>query len=97
MFVSPEQQPDQNARVYAILTHGTSGGDSSQPGFADVLFPAMEGSRVVLGGKIRLFEDRFPDLVDQYRAANTPEVEPEVIKDDAEPRFREEREEGTEG
>lgn len=97
LFARPEQQPDQNARVYAILTHGTRGDDSSQPGFADILFPAMEGEQVVLGGKIRLFEDRFADLVAQYRPAATPEIEPEVIKDDVEPRFREEREEGTGG
>lgn len=95
LFARPENQPDQNARVYAILTHGSTGDDSSQPSFADILFPAMEGERVVLGGKIRLFEDRYADLVAQYRTETSPEIEPEVIKDDVEPRFREQQDEGT--
>jgi hypothetical protein len=94
LFPDLAAMPDPSGRVYAMLTHGVHGEDNTQPGFADILFPALDGQNIVVADKIRLFEDRFAALVAQYRAKNATSVAPEDIKDDAKPRFRSQEELG---
>jgi hypothetical protein len=94
MFANPEV-PDPSARIYAILTHGQYADDSLQPGWADVVFPAMEGQKVVVVERIRLFEDRYPTLVSQLRAQHQPATaDTEQVPDNANPKLRAQEETG---
>ncbi len=80
---------DPSAKIYAILTHGTYGEDPLQPGWADIIFPAVESETTVIAHRIRLFEDRYADLVAQCRAERQPPAaEPEVVQDQANPTLR---------
>jgi hypothetical protein len=82
------EMPDADGRMYAILTHGAWPDNDTQPGFADILIPALDRDKAVVADRIRLFEDRFAELVAARRSRIMHTADPEVIQDEARPQFR---------